>query len=283
MKKLFFVSFLFFVFVSPAASALEIREYNITFEILPDMTVKERVSMAFSERLNRSTLNYVVLGDVSDIRVRNEAGDLDYTIEKTGNEHNVRFVAPGGTGILDISFIAKDLVFYRDDVYGFLANLEPPASDKVSVTAYLPKGFGIYREAVSPEGYGTLTDGERIYIGWEFERPEEIAVSFKFYSTHTDYHPAMIAAVAVIAVFAIAYLVMHYRRRVKREFMRGFSEDERKVLARLREEKIVMQKKLEKEFGFSRAKMTRVVKSLESKGLVEKERVGRSNRLFHRK
>ena len=44
-----------------------------------------------------------------------------------------------------------------------------------------------------------------------------------------------------------------------------------------------MQNKIEKELHFSRAKMTRLVKKLEAKGLVEKERIGRTNRLFYRK
>jgi uncharacterized membrane protein len=51
----------------------------------------------------------------------------------------------------------------------------------------------------------------------------------------------------------------------------------------LLKEKIIMQNKLEKQLGFSRAKMTRVVKKLEAKGLIEKERVGRTNRLFIKK
>ncbi len=70
---------------------------------------------------------------------------------------------------------------------------------------------------------------------------------------------------------------------MKHEFERGFSEDERRLLLILAKEKRIMQNKVGKELKFSRAKMTRLVKKLEAKGLVEKERVGRTNRLFYKK
>ncbi|MCK5023460.1 MAG: MarR family transcriptional regulator [Candidatus Aenigmarchaeota archaeon] len=93
----------------------------------------------------------------------------------------------------------------------------------------------------------------------------------------------MLVGFVILFGVVFAFVTTHLRRKVESEFMRGFSEDERKVLTILSQKKICMQKKLEKEFGFSRAKMTRIVKSLECKGLVEKEKIGRTNRLFYKK
>jgi len=282
MRYVVFV-FLLALLLPAQVHALEISEYNITFEILPNGYVSERVSMVFAERLNTSTLNYVVLGEVADLSISGDLGMIDYTLERTGNENNVKFAVPEGTGRLEITFTAKDLVFAKDSLYNFFTNLQPPESDRVNVIALLPRGFAVYRDVVYPDGRETLTDGERIYLKWEFERPDDVMISFKFYSPYSDYSLPVLFAMGFAIVIITGYLTLHYRKRVKREFMRGFTEDERKVLGELAGRKVCMQKKLEKQFGFSRAKMTRVVKRLEKKGLVERERVGRTNRLFYRK
>jgi hypothetical protein len=284
MKKPFLLSLaLLLLFAAPEAEALAIAEYNITFFIMPDTSVSERVSMMFKEALGSETLNYVVLGDVAGIEVSDGERSIDYVLEKTGSEYNVKFSAPEGTRRLEIRFTARDLVFTGDGVYSFSTELKPPIADRVNIYAYLPEGYAIYRNVIYPEGYETLTDGEKIYLKWEMQRPENIMLSFKFYHAHTDYSLIIMAVMGAALIVTVAYLMGHYRKKVKREFERGFSEDERKVLFILSKERRVMQNKIEKELKFSRAKMTRLVKKLEAKGLVEKERVGRTNRLFYKK
>jgi len=267
--------------LTPSAHSLEISEYNITFDILPNGFVKEDIFMEFSEPLNESTLNYVVLGEIYDLRIRgSEEENVDYILEKKGNERTVKFAVPKNTKTLHIDFVAKDLVFTRDSIHGFFASLQPPRARNVRIEIFLPKGFAVYRDVIYPEGYETLTDGERIYLRWEFERPEEFMISFKFYSIYTDYSLAIFVVMVFSLLAVTAYLVSYYRKRVKGEFLRGFSEDEIKVLNILSERKVCMQNRLEKELGFSRAKMTRIVKRLEGKGLLEKEKVGRTNRIY---
>jgi uncharacterized membrane protein len=287
MNKFVLAAFLFFVFslgfFSYETQALEISEYNITFSIAADASVKEDIAIRFAAPLIASELNYIVLGEISDLTISNGLQSIDYTLEKTGNEYNVKFSAPEGTEKLIISFIARDLVFAKDNVYSFFTDLKPPASKTVNIAAFLPKGFAIYRNVVYPEDYQLLSDGERIYLKWEFGNPEELMISFKFQNTHSDYSLLIMAIMGFALIVIVAYLVAHYRKKMKCEFERGFSEDERKVLFILSREKRTMQNKIEKELRFSRAKMTRLVKKLEAKGLVEKERVGRTNRLFYKK
>ena len=282
MKQLLaFATVLFFICVT--ASALDISEYNVTFDINPDGSVNERVSMVFENPLSEGTLNYAVLGDIDHLVVSDGSKSIDYTIEKKGDEYNVRFAAPAGTKTLVISFLAHDLVFAGDGVYSFSTDLKPPAAHNVDIRAYLPGGFAIYRDVVYPEGYEILTDGERIYLRWAMQNPGSVMLSFKFYNTHSDYSLAIMAFMALVMMVVVTYLVGHYRKKMKREFERGFTEDERKVLFILSKERRIMQKRIERELGFSRAKMTRIVLKLEKKGLVEKERVGRTNRLFYKK
>jgi uncharacterized membrane protein len=269
--------------ILPSASSLEISDYAITFDILPDGRTNETVSMSFREAPNSSSLSYIVVGEISDLSISSDRGGMDYVLEKSGSRQNVLFTVPEGTGRLSINFIAKDLVFAREGVYGFFTNIDPPGADNISVKAVLPTGYAVYSDAVYPEGCQMLSDGERIYLLWLPDGSEETAVSFKFYGTHSDYSLAVFAVMLLAIAGVTAYLVAHYRKKVRKEFSRGFSEDEGKVLEMLSKKRTCMQNRVEKELGFSRAKMTRIVKKLEGKKLLEKERVGRTNRLFYRK
>ncbi len=271
------------LFLFPVAHALQIQDYSIVFDIQSDTSVREYINITFEGPLNQSTLNYIIVGDFLDLRIKSGEENIDYVLEKSGNEHNVRFVVPKGTQILQINFIAKDLVFAKENIYSLFASLQPPSSHNVNVIAFLPKGFAVYRDVVYPVGYEILTDGERIYLKWNFSNPEDIMISFKFYNTHSDYSLAIMIVMGLAIIVLAVYLVTHYRKKVESEFLKGFSEDERKVLSILSERKVCMQNKIERELGFSRAKMTRVVKKLEGKDLLEKERIGRTNRLFFKK
>jgi len=48
----------------------------------------------------------------------------------------------------------------------------------------------------------------------------------------------------------------------------------------LQQRKVSFQRDLQRELQFSRAKATRIVRTLEQKGLLRKEEHGRTNRLF---
>ena len=282
MKQLLAFAMVLF-FICSTASALDISEHNITFVLMPDASVQEGISMRFAAPLNASSLNYAVLGDVSGLYVSADGNGLDYELEKKGSEYNVRFTAPQGTRTLAISFVAHDLVFAGSGMYSFSTSLRPPVTSVMNIKACLPEGFAVYRDVIYPDGYETHSDGQRIYLSWALENPQNVMLSFKFYSTDNDYSLAVGIIISIVFIAVVAYLVGHYRKKMKHEFERGFSEDERKVLLILSQEKRIMQKKIEKELRFSRAKMTRLIKKLEAKGLVEKERVGRTNRLFYKK
>ena len=228
-------------------------------------------------------MNYVILGDISNITISNDRGIIDHIIEKKGAEHNVKFTVPEGTKNLKILFKANDLIFANENIYSFSTELQPPLSGNAKIVALLPSGFSIYRDVVFPDYYEALTDGERIYLKWDITGKEDVMLSFKFHSTRNDYSLIVLVMVVMFFGAVFSYVVTYYKRKVKNEFMKGFTEDEKKVICHLSVKNVCMQKKIEKEFGFSRAKMTRIVKSLESKGLVEKEKVGRTNRIFYKK
>lgn len=264
-------------------AAILINEYNVTFWITSDMNVKENVIFAFKEPLEANVINYLAVGDISYLKISNGEKFLDYTLTKIGSETKIGISIPEGTQKLEINFTAENLVFVKDNIYAFFVTLKTPSPDKMNILVYLPVGHSLYRDSIYPENYKVLTDGEKIYVQWSLIKPENVAINLKFYRPYVDYTLIDVIVVCLIFTGVILYLLFYYRKKTKSAFERGFSEDERKVLHVLIKEKSIMQNKLEKQLGFSRAKMTRIVKKLETKGLVEKERIGRTNRLFYKK
>ena len=59
-------------------------------------------------------------------------------------------------------------------------------------------------------------------------------------------------------------------------------EDEQKAIRYIQSQKEALQKDLQREFGFSRSKATRIVKKLESKRIISKEEFGRTNKIYRK-
>jgi uncharacterized membrane protein len=63
----------------------------------------------------------------------------------------------------------------------------------------------------------------------------------------------------------------------------GFNEDERKVLDVLLKENRISQKKIARETGFSKAHISRISKKLEDRGIIERNKKGRTYEVILKK
>ena len=72
---------------------------------------------------------------------------------------------------------------------------------------------------------------------------------------------------------------VHEEEKEKREERIELSEDELKVYNIIKEKKEILQSELSKLTGFAKSKITEIVKSLEEKGLIEREKVGRTYKI----
>jgi len=282
MKKPALIFFILFLLFLQSAAAVPISKYKINFEIQESGSVFEIIEMDFISEFEDNSLNYFVAGDISDVKIRNDLREIPFEIRKEARGNIIEFIIPKGTKKLFIQFNANDLVFKKDDINQFFINLKPPKSETLDIKVFLPKGYAIYRSMIFPEDAQKMTDGERIYFYWHFEnRTEEVPISIKYYKLYGGFDFLWIFIFILILV--IIYFILYHRKRVRSEFFKGFFEDEKRVVEILMKRGFVYQNKLEKELGFSRAKMTRILKKLEAKGLIVKEKVGKTNRIEWKK
>jgi uncharacterized membrane protein len=258
---------LLMILLLPAALALDIQVYSITFDIQPDMSVREEIKIVFSEPLKEGNLTYSLSGKAYKIKANDSIQDLEVVEEK---DAIVVFVK-NGTKQLYLSFETNNLVKAYNDGKEFLTYLYLPKAEVIKIYLWLPKGYALYKDGVIPEGE-IITDGERIGVYWKGKQDTPLIV--RFYQLQGS-KVELIAAALLLIIAAVVFV----KSRKDDSYLLGFSSDEVKVIEALKERKVVHQNKLEKELGFSRAKMTRIVKKLEEKGLVEKERTGRTNKI----
>jgi len=278
MKKIA-IFLLLLIFSTSLSYASDVQVYSLSFKISQDMKVKEELKIVFSEPLNETVLNYLVLSDFSNMKINNTLQNLNYVVDVFENEYNIKFLVPKGTQQIYISFEPKTLIFSSGNVKEFFTSLQPPKQTKrVYVKLELPEGYAIYKDLIIPRSGEKTTDGKRIMISWTLDASDEIPIMVKFYNpTQTSQFFVIILVLAILATIPPIYLFL--KNRAKENLFIGFSQDERKVIEILMKRKAIYQNKLEKELQFSRAKMTRIIKKLEERLLVEKEKCGRTNKI----
>ncbi|HJW96846.1 MAG TPA: MarR family transcriptional regulator [archaeon] len=281
MKRMLLISSLaFFILLIAGASAAEISRYEIAFDIQPSGEVRESMHIAFAQEVGESYFTYMFAGDMSGLRITDGQKDIEYAMENAGAENRVRILVPAGTRELYINFSTKDLVFWNGNILQFFTNFRPPAGlAGADITAILPQGFSLYRDMCSPENPAKSTDGSRIYLKWQLQNPgENVPISAKMYN---PYQSADVLLPAVVIAFAASLISLFFwnRKKAQSAFLRGFTEDEGRVVQVLKSRKVCYQNRLVRELGFSKAKMSRITQKLEKRGLIEKEKAGKNKRI----
>ncbi|MFQ6137313.1 MAG: helix-turn-helix transcriptional regulator [Candidatus Hydrothermarchaeales archaeon] len=278
MKILYLV--ILFILLSPPATAQEFHTYSIKADITGD-AVYEEVEITFS---GMSDLTYVVEGNIDYVSPTSKDGEIAYSVQK-GPQSYVVVSNLSGKGHLKLSFSTSAPLLRKDGETEALFKLRFPVNvGDFSLAAVLPEhalpistedGYSIF-----PTPDRQFIEGNRYHILWErnnLKAGDEVTYSVAYGLPKRSYFPYLIS----LAILLGALSSIYYMRRRKRDlFLRGLGKDERKVIELLLERKEAYQREIREEIGVSKVKMTRIVQRLEEKGLIEKEKHGKRNRLI---
>ena len=278
MRYVLIITFLLFstgVFALPP-----VEQIDINYDINKDLSVSEELRINFFDALN-SSFTYSLQGNVHNIEVFGDGAELIYNIQKI-NDKLILNIESEGKGEIIIKFISDDMVFSNDDVQQFFSSVDFDVDiKKMSAEIKLPQGYGLVENSFTPLNGQVRTDGTNIIINWLFTDTNSAVFSAKFYELNRQQNFTL--ALAALFLIIIAVLALYFIKKSRKNFLVGFREDEKKVIQYLMQHRLSYQNTVEKEFHFSRAKMTRIAKHLETKGLVEKKKYGRTNKLIWKK
>ncbi|MBI4177131.1 MAG: hypothetical protein HY516_02090 [Candidatus Aenigmarchaeota archaeon] len=267
--------------ISPAlATGYDVQKVDISFDVGSDNSVKQTTRFYFSSPVTDGSINYTLNEPVKNIVVYGGNKQLDSKLDGEGDNYNLQIFLDGPVETLLITYSASGIVFHSGSVNHLFTQFsfekEIPI---VNSQLKLPTGYEVYQNSYNPAD-GTITsDGKSIILAWN-ESNVSGSILFSVKYVNPDKGFIFLVAFAFLATGIVAFLYFHFRKKTAEAFLKGFREDEKKTILYLRGKQTALQRDLQAEFGFSRAKSTRIIYELEKKGLVRKQRHGRTNKLF---
>lgn len=192
----------------------------------------------------------------------------------------------------NLSFSATNIVNYQKNINIFSFDIPVTIeTSKSNVKLELPNGYGLSDKVILPASPPITeigTDGRKIFIRWEFDTkyPDDIIPLRVYYEkvengSNIQKYYTVVLTLAVLVVSILAILYLRILKKKPELVLSVLNEAERIVVEILQQqpEDEVDQRKIVTLSGFSKAKVSRIVQSLEERGVVETERQGRKNKV----
>jgi len=284
MKKIIFI---FIIFLSSCGFAANLENWDIEASLSGDV-VFFKVTLEYDDYVTRS--DYFMLTKLGNVHVFADNREIKCSVSEKGI----------GTSILCENIYAKKIV-YEFVAYDLIKKSNQfkifrykfpvtDATDRFAVTVKLPLGAVLIEKDKLPEGLSQFepswgssgSDGRRIFITWPIENPkvgDSISVSI-IYEQMLDLNQVIVAAIALVIIIIMIGFTIYFRKGRIKQVLPVLTESERKVMEiLLREKGEVDQRKIVKETDFSKSKVSRILQSLEARGLVERYKRGRANKI----
>ena len=270
----------------------DIKFYKIDVRI--DEESRSFVQLVMTFRQPDTRFAFKVLGRVENFNASSNAGPVECQVAVSGtSDIDCAMNLTDMQKELRLSFETTDFVKPLDNKFYFSADMTPHAyADSAVASLRLPPNSLLVGEDISssvlsyPDKASAHIAGGNILINWDFLSLaaadnlklevlyEQVSVP-PWFQLRLRYFVLAGAAFAVVLGFII---VRHFRRSEKL-VLSVLDEYERKIVDIVSAEGEVKQKKIVELTNMSKAKVSRVIKSLVNRGVVDVERSGRTNRV----
>ncbi len=280
-----------------AAAATELEYYGIEDIIQDDMSIRNTITLKFTSPI--AQLNYQLGMKVENLSVSQNFDSADCHLEESNKKSVVVCDFKGMTeekNQLKLSFVTREGIRKSGGKYRFNVNYGVSLPiDRLFVIVKLPENSILAEEPVnesfSPSDGKTLSDGKRIGVYWE---STNLTTGSDLQYSVVYSPPALISSSLIIALTVVVLVVMggigfYVRRNPGPASMPDvtpavsvLNQDEKRVVDILKHnEGNAGQKHIVREGDFSKAKVSRLVKSLRERGVIDVEPIsGRENRII---
>jgi len=290
MKKIIFVLVCVITFAGGAVAA-ELEDFSASTKISTDGP--SRISLSFSVESFSGDIKIPVPYEISRLSYDSNFGKFSCVSMAEIYGTDIICTLPAGvSGSFKVEFDVYDLVKASEGKFFFKQEISIPLdSKKFSFKAALPEGMGIASDGTFPKDADTSSDGRNIFLVWKrgkinFGEIFSGQVVFEPLSNDSGGPSGFLIAGAVGVPLALAAGFFYFRFYKKQSLTPNIvlpilKEDEKKVVEGLvRHGSGANQKLIVAESGYSKAKVSKVIKSLAERGIVRFERQGRSNKIY---
>ncbi len=287
--------------LSSHAAALGLQYYGIDDTINNDLSVTNNVTFKFDSPITH--LDYNLDFEAYDLTYDADFDFADCSIKTVSGKSRISCDFIGMTkekNTLRLSFKTKNMIRRVDDGYRFTVNYGISLPIKRSfVLIRIPQNAVLATEVANQSYYPStgkiITDGKHIIVYWEdFNLTSgdklQFSILYKMPLVGGPLYNFLIASMTFIVIIVMIAIAVYIRKgasdsdSVQEVVKSVLNKDEKKIVDILTDhEGRANQKYLVRESGFSKAKVSRIVKNLKSRGIVEIEPVsGRENRVILR-
>jgi uncharacterized membrane protein len=276
------------------ADAMGLQYYGLENTINSDMSVRSAVTLKFSEPI--SHLEYGLAFRAENLSVDSKfTSDCELEPDEKRSVIYCDFVGMSEEdNLLELTFITNDAVKKINGNYQFNINygISLPIERSFAIIK-LPENGVLTRqpanESYYPPNGKIMTDGKHIMVYWQEENlTSGDSLQFSVLFSFPAFLPIsgdsfLIAVLTILIIVSMIGIAVYVRRGEKIETVTSvLNEDEKEIVDILkRSGGKALQKILVRESGFSKAKVSRLVKNLKERGVVDIEPVsGRENRIL---
>lgn len=291
MKLFATVSFLFALILFTGTAIAQISTYGI--DVILDDTGKSFVelSLMFTEPVN--DFKFIVFAKIENFNITSTDGPAfcNLTVGEISSVDCDLQLTPENKAV-EIYFETNDFIKTLDNRFYFNGDFTLNKNiSEVFTSVRLSEGLVLPEEEIEKIIFPTegliTSDGRRIIVVWRYNNvTENQPLKFQVIYELTEIIPTGITPswqyilIGVGAVIITAIFIIYRIRKPKEVILSVLSDYERKVIEIITAAGgEVKQKRIVQETNLSKAKVSRLIKSLVERGLIEAQRVGRTNKL----
>lgn len=274
--------------ILPTAFAV-IQFYGAETDLNTNGNANIKLTITFKEPVKEFQL--AIFGVIKDFTASSNSGPVNCNTEiEAASIVSCKMNLTQDKRSLELNFKTNDFVRNIDSksLFSLDLSLSQPIDQATSLVK-LPEGYALTNTslipAIFPSANSILSDGRRIIVNWVFSNLT-VNQPFKFqtlYESVKNGFPTMLLISGLLSLLVLSGIGLFFYRRLKKpkEVILSVLDDyERKVVELITTAGgEANQRKVVIESNFSKAKVSRVVKRLQERGLLEVTRLGRKNKL----
>ena len=274
--------------LSLAGTALTLEQHRASYDLIGDKALVT-IHLQFREKTNE--IIWPVPNDATAIEVPGRS----FAIEQSKDSLLLRITGAAFNQV-EVKYLTSSPIEKTKDRF-FILNLAGIPALQHDVTLYLPEGATLKyslnsgKASILPTATEVRTDGKRIIIHWNGEDLSAKDALLVIYTPLKKNNSWLLAGIATIIVILIGGGVWYYFHRPRKalaaksgsgsDLTRNLFEEEKIIIEKLLEApgQELWQKQLEIKTGLSKVKLSRKLRNLEQKGLIEKIPYGNTNKI----
>jgi len=277
-----FIQFLvLLLLIIPSVLAADIDTYSLDYTIISDK-ISVKTTIEFQE--SQTNLELTLPQDAKAIEVK----ELNFeTIELSDS---IKLIIQNQEfNIVELQYITESLVEKSTD-YFFITDLSNIEANNINIKLTLPeKAILKYpltsnQASIIPSTSKVTTDGKSIMIQWD--KSDLISKTILVIYNQEESNSILLFILIPILIIAIALFFIKLKPKAikqkssEKDITKNLFEEEKKIVEVLLENKEgIWQKQLQLKTGLTKVKLSRKIRNLEEKGVLEKIPYGNTNKI----